>query len=527
VEPQAAEETTKDEEEEEIDVQKQSEKKEQSEEEEHKAGMEDENIEEGSKLLNEIEASKKGKEGDNLKESQKFNIKINKLKLNIIEMIEKSVVDTKQNSSCKAVEAGGGGEESMPDYYTLLCLHVETFKISSSPDISLSQVGVTTALNNSGHTKEELLLPVRPAELATTLASYKLEGDLLRALHMTEAEGGELEFRAAFTTREEGEEPLLCLQEEAALTRLAAFIARFEHVVLLTIDSADTALVLAKLARVPGGAAAVARVARVATWGSTLEACWRLLGPRYDRAQDLEDFYTGHCGEVSGYVSALHVANFLRKAVKRLCLHYFRTPAAAAQPNKLVARNAFIRALSSAAGPLPEEPGTVQAGPLAAEVASSFRPAVSSRIGMEAMDTVDLSTGSEVYTPDILEVQRVKRKVRHVVEELARSEEEEEEEVNRRRMRRTVMPPRKRVRVFPPPRKPYPCSSCSQSFEWLEYLENHIRSNHRAQGVSKRPLASKVNQDAIIISSGEEEEEEEEDSQDRLSASSPDQLHGY
>ena len=121
---------------------------------------------------------------------------------------------------------------------------------------------------------------MRPAELSTTLASYRLEGDLLRALHMTEAAGGQLEFRAAFTTREEGEEPLLCLQEAAALSRLAAFLARFEQVVLLTIDSADAALVLAKLARAPGGGAAVARVARVATWGSTLEACWSLLGPR-------------------------------------------------------------------------------------------------------------------------------------------------------------------------------------------------------------------------------------------------------
>merc|ERR1719509_636816 len=294
-------------------------------------------------------------------------------------------------------------EEPVPDYYTLICLHVETFKISNSPEISLTQVGVTTALNNSGHTKEELLLPVRPAELSTTLASYRLEGDLLRALHMTEAAGGQLEFRAAFTTREEGEEPLLCLQEDAALARLAAFLARFEQVVLLTIDSADAALVLAKLARAPGGGAAVARVARVATWGSTLEACWRLLGPRYDRAQDLEDFYSAHCGEVSGYVSALHVANFLRKAVKRLCLHYFRTPAALGQPNKLVARNTFIRALSQAAGVVVEEPGRVQAGPLAAEVASSFRPAVSSRIGMEAMDTVDLSSGSEVYSPELLQ----------------------------------------------------------------------------------------------------------------------------
>ena len=30
--------------------------------------------------------------------------------------------------------------------------------------------------------------------------------------------------------------------------------------------------------------------------------------------QDLEDFYTAHCGDITGYISALHVANFLRFA---------------------------------------------------------------------------------------------------------------------------------------------------------------------------------------------------------------------
>ena len=77
--------------------------------------------------------------------------------------------------------------------------------------------------------------------------------------------------------------------------------------------------------------------------------------------QDLEDFYTAHCGDITGYISALHVANFLRfariqnrmtflnsnnqdvklprKAVKKLCLNYFRTPTAAKHPNKYILWN--------------------------------------------------------------------------------------------------------------------------------------------------------------------------------------------
>ena len=31
-------------------------------------------------------------------------------------------------------------DDSLPEYYTLVCMHVETFKISDSPDVSLTQV---------------------------------------------------------------------------------------------------------------------------------------------------------------------------------------------------------------------------------------------------------------------------------------------------------------------------------------------------------------------------------------------------
>ena len=93
------------------------------------------------------------------------------------------------------------------------------------------QIGVTTALNNTGHTKEEMLIPVKPSGLAglskigkklnynlnnrlnvdieqfsyavllDCLNEYKMEGNLMQALHMTETEGIGLEFRGQFTTR--------------------------------------------------------------------------------------------------------------------------------------------------------------------------------------------------------------------------------------------------------------------------------------------------------------------------------------
>ena len=64
--------------------------------------------------------------------------------------------------------------------YSLLCLHIETFRVSDSPEVSLTQVshwcsfsdetpsriffqiGVTTALNLPGIAKGEFFFPVEP-----------------------------------------------------------------------------------------------------------------------------------------------------------------------------------------------------------------------------------------------------------------------------------------------------------------------------------------------------------------------------
>ena len=94
-------------------------------------------------------------------------------------------------------------------------------------DYVFPQIGITTALNNTGHTKEEMLIPVKPSGLAglskinynlnnrlnvdielfsyavllDCLNEYKMEGNLMQALHMTETDGIGLEFRGQFTTR--------------------------------------------------------------------------------------------------------------------------------------------------------------------------------------------------------------------------------------------------------------------------------------------------------------------------------------
>ena len=121
--------------------------------------------------------------------------------------------------------------------------------------------------------------------------------------------------------------------------------------VLLTVDSTDASIVLDKLSKLNVNSIfpnPVPNIVRMSTWSLVLQCCHTLLGPRYDQTQDLEDFYTEQCGNLSGYITALDVANCLRKAVKKLWLdiNYLATNEACSLSNERTARNSFIQALS-------------------------------------------------------------------------------------------------------------------------------------------------------------------------------------
>ena len=111
-------------------------------------------------------------------------------------------------SGCEDFQLGMG------EYFTLLCLHIETFRVSNNSCVSVTQIGVTTGLNN-GQTgdREEMFLAVRPQGLQDCLDNYKLEGDLLRALHMTQEEGGHFLFRDRFSARDPDKDVIVCLDQ--------------------------------------------------------------------------------------------------------------------------------------------------------------------------------------------------------------------------------------------------------------------------------------------------------------------------
>jgi len=283
--------------------------------------------------------------------------------------------------------------------YTLVCVHIETFRVSNEPSISLTQIGCTTALNIQGE-KETFFQPVKPARLEHFLENFKMEGDLLQALHMTD-EKGRFQFRGQFEIKRKEKNKIFATEEEKALDTLIGYLEKFENVVLFAVDENTLEIVLDKLEQFRP--ISDLPIVGFSTWPKVLKECSKFTGTKiYEEESDLEDFYTEHCEEITGYITALDVANFLRKAVKKLGADYAKY-FAAANPGKNFTRNNFVDEIV-------EDIHNIEANafrkvepakPITVEVFSSFRPEVSTKIGIEEMDTIELSSGEESEDSDI------------------------------------------------------------------------------------------------------------------------------
>eukprot|EP00092_Neocalanus_flemingeri_P033943 GFUD01036909.1.p1 GENE.GFUD01036909.1~~GFUD01036909.1.p1 ORF type:complete len:662 (+),score=191.14 GFUD01036909.1:28-1986(+) len=277
--------------------------------------------------------------------------------------------------------------------YTLVCVHIETFKVSNESSISLTQIGCSTALNVKRE-KENFFKPIKPARLKHFVDNFKMEGDLLKALHMTD-ENGKFEFRAQFEIKRKEKNKVYCTSEEEALAAFTKYLEKFQNVILFAVDEDTMQVILGKLAQFRSDKDLPVR--GFTTWPKVLDHCLKFAGKQiYEKGSDLEDFYSRHCGKVSGYITALDVANFLRKSIKKLCSDYaFRF--GKVKPEEKFSKNAFIleviEDIRNIENRIAEK--VEDNKPLSVEVFSSFRPAVSTTIGIEHMDTIELSSGEE------------------------------------------------------------------------------------------------------------------------------------
>jgi len=277
--------------------------------------------------------------------------------------------------------------------YTLVCIHIETISISNDPYISLTQVGCVTALSSSD--RKSFFQPIKPSKLEYYLQNYKMEGDLLKALHMTD-ENGRFEFRGQFEIKRKEKNKVYADTEENVLKNLCNFLKPMSNIVLCTVDEDSLKIILRKVSNLKDFEDVP--VIGYTTWPKVLE-----FGATFDESfngeSDLEDFYTNYCGDgIKGYISALDVSNILGKSVKKLFDCY-------AVKVKLHKQQKFIEANIEDIKDLElMKLGTDDANqdtPVTIEVYSSFRPEVSSRIGIMKMETIELSSGEESEDSDV------------------------------------------------------------------------------------------------------------------------------
>merc|ERR1712142_1159226 len=153
-----------------------------------------------------------------------------------------------EQAICQNTKTINQSEETIGEslVYTLVSVHIETFRVSNEPAISLSQIGCTTTLTGGGE-KETFFQPIKPFKLEDLLEKHKMEGDLLKALHMTD-ENGKFEFRAQFEIRKRKEKnKIYAITEGEAVKKLWDYLGEFKNVVLATVDENTLEIILAKL----------------------------------------------------------------------------------------------------------------------------------------------------------------------------------------------------------------------------------------------------------------------------------------
>ena len=281
----------------------------------------------------------------------------------------------------------------------LVCVHLDTLSLRLAgerrrEEPRISQLGCTTAL--TAGPSQTFFAPIKPAGLEHFLANYKMEGDLLKALHITQEENGQFEFRAQFEIKRKEKNKIYCSTEEEATENLRNYLKQFKNIVLFGIDRETLTTFLKKVNWDQS-----LSVQGILTWSDVLSFSTKYLGDLYKNDLDLEDFYTEYCGKVAGYINTLDVSVFLQRSIKKLYHEYTRKLSQNVREVRFSWYEIFQDIVQSAdLGTGEKEPGAgttdfLSQPSLEVEVYSSFRPAVATKIALEKMETVQLSSGSD------------------------------------------------------------------------------------------------------------------------------------
>lgn len=317
--------------------------------------------------------------------------------------------DIVENASNTA-ETKCGDEALTNKPIDVVCVHIESLRVSNKPSISLTQIGCASALN-SKQEKYEFFQPIKPDSLQNFLDNFKMESDLLKALHMTSNDDGKFEFRAQFEIKRKEKNKIFAVTEEEALRKLTFYLQELSNVVLVAVDEETVQVLKAKYSEINTNSETKLPFVSFTTWSRVLNYFIQqksiILG---EDEFELEEFYNKFCGDISGYINALDVANFLKKSVGKLWKDFAKM-----QLSKFgkfeVNKNDFIQQILENICNLEEKiynPIDLNSS-LTVSVYNSFRPAVATKIGIEKMDTVQLSSGEESEDSDIELVECVKK----------------------------------------------------------------------------------------------------------------------
>ena len=389
--------------------------------------------------------------------------------------------------------------ESPQGAFTLVCLHLDTFTISNESTFTISQIGLSTAL--TGDKEQTYFKPVKPDKLKFLLENYKMEGDLLKALHVTESENEKFEFRAQFEIKRKEKNKIYCSSEAEAITEVKTYFSSLNNVVLFAIDQETIEHFLAKVNLDKS------KFAGFLTWSKALQVCSKYL-KQYDPKADLEDFYSDHCGKVSGYINALDVAQFLRKSVMKLLNDYSKTLSKKDGTGINFQWQEVFKDTVETIDNIKQvdvKPSTKDNGSLSVEVYSSFRPSVSTKIGLEKMETLQLSSGDEKEDSDIDVVQEKVKPKPKLNQDLLRQRlkrvpflESVRAEMQKRKVRITENEHFRKTYV--PARPPLPPA-------------RHVRPMAKNQAARSNPSSKPKSSSsvAIVISSSESETSDTDD----------------
>ena len=261
---------------------------------------------------------------------------------------------------------------SPKEEYTIVAIHIETFKTKSSQNVDLCQIGCSVIGKNS---QKSFFRPIIPSSLPQFLDNYKMEGDLLKVLHMVNVDMDRFEFREKMEEIKEEQYKKFCVSEKMALKELGTFLKGLKNCILFAIDKETIQVIVEKNSRENIGI----NIKGFLTWPDVL----RKFVPSKS-GMELEDFYSEFFpGDMKTYSTAKDVSSYLQKSLLRCIelsipsLNIVKSPT---DFQKLSEFNAKPKKM--------EKNETI-------EVFNSFRPSVSTKMSAMKMDTLEISSDSD------------------------------------------------------------------------------------------------------------------------------------